>query len=97
MPRAKGLVQILPLRERENARGIRDAVALENDAAIVDRVVREENGLQHLGRRLAINPDAGFNGFLELDGLLDGDERADPDLGEAFAGLDDDFNVLALL
>jgi hypothetical protein len=40
--------------------------------------------------------DAGFDRFVELDGLLDADERADADFGEAFAGADDDFDVFAL-
>src|SRR5215211_7944837 len=73
-----------------------DAVALDDRAAIVDRIVREENRLQHLGRGHAIDSDARLDRFLQLNGLLDGDEGANPDVGQPFDRLDDDFDVLTL-
>ncbi len=97
VPRAERFVQVLPLGEREDAGGEGDAVAFDDDAAVVNGVVREEDGFQHLRRGLAIHGDAGLDGFLELDGLLDGDERADAHVGQALDGLDDDLDVLALL
>ena len=90
------LFKSVPLRQRKNARRVGDAVALHDDAAVVDRVVREENGLEHFRRRVAIHLDAGLDGLLQLDGLLDGDERADFHIREPLDGLDDDLDAFAL-
>jgi hypothetical protein len=62
----------------------------------VNRIVREKNRFQHFRRRVAIHLDAGLDGFLQLDRLLDGDERADFYFREAFARLDNDLDALAL-
>jgi len=67
MASAERFAEVLPLGQRENARGIRDAVAFDDDAAVMNGVVREENGFKHLGRRFAIDTDAGSDSFLELD------------------------------
>jgi hypothetical protein len=56
----------------------------------------KENRLQHFRRGVAIHRHAGLDGLLQLDGLLDGDERADFHLGQAFDGLDDDLDAFAL-
>ena len=81
MPRAERLVQILALREGKNARCISDAVSFENDAAVVNRVVRKENRFEHFRGRFAIHHNARLDDFLKLDRLLDGDERADASFG----------------
>ena len=90
------LFKSVPLRQRKNARGVGDAVALDDDAAVMNGVVREKNRLQHFRRGVAIHLDAGLDGLLQLDGLLDGDERADFHVGQAFDGLDDDLDAFAL-
>src|SRR5208283_1661497 len=59
-------------------------------------VVGKENRLQHFRRGVAIHPDAGLDGFLKLDGLFDGDERADFHFGQPLDRLDDDLDALAL-
>src|SRR5258707_3908938 len=97
MPGAERLIQILALSERENAGSVGDAVTFENNSAVVNGIIWKENGFQHLGRGLAINENAGFDGFEQIDGLLDGDEGTDADIGKALDGLDDYLNVLALL
>ncbi len=89
-------VEVLPLGQRENAGREGDAVSFDDDAAVMDGIVGKENGFQHFRRGLAIHRHAGFGGFLQLDGLLDGDERADADFGQALDGLDDDLDVFAL-
>jgi len=70
---------------------------LNNHAAVMDGIVGKENRLQHFRRRQAANGDAGLDGILQLNGLLDGDERADADIGQAFRRLDDDFDVFTLV
>ena len=59
-------------------------------------VIGEENGFQHFRGGLAIHQQAGFGGFLQIDGLLDGNEGADAHLGQALDGLDDDLDVFPL-
>ena len=97
MARAERLIQIAPLRQRKNTRGIGDTVALDDDAAVMNGIVRKENRLQHFRRDVAIHLDAGLDGFLKLDGLLYGDEGSDLHVGEALDGLDDDLDAFALL
>ena len=85
------------MRQGENAGGEGNPVPSDNDAAVVDRVIGKENCFQHFGCSLAIHGQAGFRGFLQIDGLFDGDQRADAHFGKTFDGLDDDFDVLPLL
>ncbi len=96
MARAEGFVQVLAAREGKNAGRGNDAVSSDDHAAVVDGIVRKENCFQHLGRGHAVDGDARLNGLLKLEGLLDGDERADAHVGEAFDGLDDHFDVFPL-
>ena len=56
--RVPSAVQAGLLRERKNARGVGDAVALDDDAAVVNGVVRKENRFQHFRRGFAIHADA---------------------------------------
>src|SRR4051812_35727018 len=93
---AERFAEVLALGERENARGKSDAVAFEDHAAIMERVVWEENGFEHFRRGFAIDRDAGFDDFLEADGLFQGHDGADADFGKALDGLDDDFDIFAL-
>src|SRR5436190_22852425 len=97
MARAERFVKVLPLGEWKNTSGIRDAIAFENNAAVMDGVIREENRFEHFRRGFAIDPDAGLDGFAQLDGLFDGDEGADANVGETFDRLDDDLDIFALL
>ena len=96
MPGAQGFVEVGTLGQRKNTGGIGNAIPLQNDAAVMDGVVGEKNRLQHLRRGIAVNFDAGFHRFMQLDGLFDGNEGANPDIGEAFDGLNDHFDGFAL-
>jgi len=40
----------------------------DDDTAVVNRRVREENRFEHFRRAVAIHADAGLDGFLKLDG-----------------------------
>ena len=62
----------------------------------MDGVIREKDGLQHLGRRFAIYQQPRFDRLLQADGLFHCDQGADSDVGQALDGLDDDFDILAL-
>src|SRR5665213_1964442 len=97
MARAERFVQIRPRRQRKNTRGIGDAVAFQNHAAVMDRVVRKKNRFQHFRRRGTIHRHTGLDGLEQLDGLLDGDERANFYFRKTFGGLHDNFNAFALL
>jgi hypothetical protein len=96
MARAERFVQVAPLRQRKNARGVGDAVALQRS--------RRRRGSRCSGKKSSPAfpasrrnpPDAGLDGFLQLDGLFDGDERADFHLRQTFARLDDDLDAFAL-
>ena len=97
MPCAERFVQVLPLGEREDASREGNVVAFNDNPPVVDGVVWEEDGLQHFRGGLATDRDTGFNRALQVNGLLDGDQRADAHIGQALNGLDDDFDILALL
>src|SRR5688500_7639477 len=47
MAGAQGFAEVLALGERENAGGESNAVAFEDDTAVVKGVIREENGFEH--------------------------------------------------
>ena len=94
---AEGFVQVLPPRQWKDASGVGDAVALDDHSAVVDGVVGEEDGFEHFGRGFAIHNQARFDGFAQLDGLFDCDQRPDAHIGQALDGLNDDLDVLALL
>src|ERR1051326_7871187 len=97
MPGSERLIQVLALGEGENAGGKGNSISLNNDAAIVNRIVWEENGLNHFRSGFAIDHNAGFDNLLELNGLFDGNEGANPRLRQTFGGLNDHLDVLALL
>ena len=56
------------------------SLPLGDHAAVVNGVVRKEDGFEHLRCRLAIHHDAGLDRFLEQDGLFHGQEGADADV-----------------
>ena len=60
-------------------------------------VVREKNRLEHLRRGDAIHRDTGLDHVVERSAHLDGDQCANADFGKALGGLNDDFDVFALL
>jgi hypothetical protein len=97
MARSQRLRQVAATRQRKDASRMRDAVALDDRATIMNRIVREENGLEHFRRGDAIDLDAGLDGFLQLDRLLDGDQGADPDIRKSFGRLHNDFDIFPLL
>jgi hypothetical protein len=96
MAGTEGFAEVLTLGEWENAGGIGDPVPFDNDSPIMNGIVREEDGFEHFGRGFAVHENAGLNGFLELDGLLDGQQGPDADLREALDGLNNDFDIFAL-
>ena len=63
----------------------------------MDGVIRKKDGFEHFRAGLAIDDNPGFDGLLKLDRLLDGDESADADIGQALDCLNDDFDIFALL
>jgi len=97
MAGADGFVQIGTLRQRKDTSGIGDTIALDDDAAVMNRVIGKENSLQHFRRGLTIDDDAGLDRLVEINGLLNGNQRPDPHVGQPFAGAHDDFDVFALL
>ena len=97
MPRPERFIQILSLCKREDTGSLENAIAFEDHAAIVNRIVREENRFEHFRCRLAIHQHARFDRFIELNGLLDRDEPADPNFSQPFNRLNDDLDVFALL
>src|ERR1035441_4626120 len=94
---SKAIGLLLTPGKREDAGGKSNPIAFDDDPTVMDGVVRKEDRLQHLGRGFAINREAGFDSLLQPDGLFDRDEGADADFGQTLNGLDDDFNILALL
>ena len=63
----------------------------------MDGVIRKKDGFEHFRAGLAIDDNAGFNGLLKLDRLLDGDESADAHIGQALDSLNYDFDIFTLL
>src|SRR5262249_48814227 len=55
-----------------------------------------ENGFEHLRRGLAIDTYARFDGFQQVDRLLERNQCPDANLGKTLDSLDDDFDVLPL-
>ena len=63
----------------------------------MDGVIGKKDSFEHFRAGLAIDDNSGFNRLLKLDGLLDGNQSADTDVGQAFDRLNDDFDIFALL
>src|SRR5204862_2113945 len=96
MASSKGFVEILSLGERKNTRCKRNPIPFDNHTSIMNGVIREKNGLEHFGSRLAIHWNSRFDCLLKLDGLLDGYKRSDPHFSQSFDCLDDHFNIFTL-
>src|SRR4051794_32350866 len=93
---AERLIEVLAAGQGKNTGSVGNLIAFNDHPTVVDGVVRKENGFEHFRGRQAMDRDARFDRFLELDVLLNGDQRADPHVAEALDRLDDHFDILTL-
>ena len=91
------MVLLMSCRVRENARRTEDAILLNDDAAIVDRVVREKDSLDHFRRGFAIDRDAGLYHVLQVGGLLNRNQCADSGFAQSIHRLNHDLDIFPLL
>src|SRR5947207_7451215 len=96
MPEPNGFVQNLPAVEGKNASRVPNPVPFNDHPSIVNGIVWEKNRFQHFGGGDAIDGNAGLDRFLELDGLLDGNQGANAHIGQTLDRLDYNFDVLQL-
>ena len=78
MPRSELLAQLWIDRQRQKARGRRDAIVLNDHGAVVERRVQLEDAHQQVVRHHGIERDAALDVIAQADLPLDGDDdRAD--------------------
>ena len=76
------------LRQRKDAPRRQDLVPPDDDRAVVEGRVREEDRLQEFRRKLAIDPDAAVGVVLQPGLLLEDDQGARETLGQLGGGPD---------
>ncbi len=82
MARAQVLRQVRVLRQRQEAPGLGEAVALDQHRAVVNRGGRQEDREEQLARNAGIEADAAVDVGLEVGLALQGDQGADALGGE---------------
>ena len=94
---AEVAVEVLALADGENAGGGEDAVVADDEAAVVQRRLRLENGDDQFRRELAVDVHAALGEDADVGLPLDGDERAELAVGQFEDRLGDDLEGLAAL
>ena len=74
--RAEGLSDFLTTGEREDAGGMRDAFAVDDNATIVQRTIGEKNGFNDLRGGPTIHLHRGVNVMMNIHRALNDDQRA---------------------
>src|SRR5262245_32934346 len=77
MPEAEVAIDVLPLAHGENAARADDAVAADDQAAVVQRSLRVKNRDDEFRREPAVDQHAALDVRLDVRAALDGDERAE--------------------